>query len=452
MKKILSLLSIFAFINNMYCQGTFYVSNVANIKSANSAYIVLDNMNVVNNGNITQAAGDGTVKFTGSNNVSVSGSGTTTIDHLLLAKGSATNLNLNTNIGIATEVFFTSGLLNLNNSILTLTGSSLFNNESEVSRAFTAGTGYAERSAILNAPASANPGNLGAIITSSQNMGTTLIRRGHKSQTNTSGLGNSILRYFDITPTNNAGLNATFRFQYFDAELNGLDENTLIFGKSLDGITWANIGFDSRNTIANYVEKTGINDFSRWTLSSPGNALPITFTFMNAKCISGKVILTWQTAQEFNSRKFDVEQSSDGISWIVIGSVNAAGNSNTIRNYSFTDLSPHATTLYRISEIAINGNKTNGTILRSSCVQTEGIQEWPNPAHANAIVQIISTQSSQLNLKLYDSKGRLLMAKQESLLQGTNFVNLKINNFPAGTYTLMARWGNNAKAIKIIKE
>ena len=93
-----------------------------------------------------------------------------------------------------------------------------------------------------------------------------------------------------------------------------------------------------------------------------------------------------------------------------------------------------------------------GTVLRSSCAQTEGLKVWPNPAHANATVQITSAQPSQLNLKLYDSWGRLLITKQKSLLQGSNLITLDIKSFAAGTYTLMANWGTNAKVIKIIKQ
>src|SRR4030095_8584173 len=103
--------------------------------------------------------------------------------------------------------------------------------------------------------------------------GSTTIRRGHQSQPIPSA--GSIFRYYDILPTNNNSLNATFRFQYFDAELNGFNENTIVMWKSPDNINWTNQGFTVRNTIANYVEQSGIADFSRWTLSDDIAARPL---------------------------------------------------------------------------------------------------------------------------------------------------------------------------------
>ena len=159
-----------------------------------------------------------------------------------------------------------------NNIDLGATGA--VNGESETSRLIGFAGGYIQIINTLNAPSSANPGNLGAIITSPQNLGSTTIRRGEQSQANGGGAGSSILRYYDISPATNSGLNATLRFSYFNAELNGLDENTLVLWRSPDNISWSNQGFTTRNTITNYVEKTGIDAFSRWTLSATSNPLP----------------------------------------------------------------------------------------------------------------------------------------------------------------------------------
>jgi hypothetical protein len=84
-------------------------------------------------------------------------------------------------------------------------------------------------------------------------------------------MASAIHRYYDITPANNAGLNASFRFHYFDAELNNQAENALVMFRSADGgSNWSNESFTTRDINLNYVEKTGVNSFSRWALASPG--------------------------------------------------------------------------------------------------------------------------------------------------------------------------------------
>jgi len=161
--------------------------------------------------------------------------------------------------------------LDLNNSVLNLGTTGTVNGEMETSRIFTFGNGYTQVINSLNMPVSANPGNLGAIISSTKNLGSVTIRRGHLAQANVSGTTPGIRRYFDILPDNDNGLKATLRFQYFDAELNGLDEATLELWKQ-GKRNWTNEGFTSRSTVNNFVEKTNINALSRWTLA--GNPAP----------------------------------------------------------------------------------------------------------------------------------------------------------------------------------
>ena len=134
-------------------------------------------------------------------------------------------------------------------------------------------TGTISTTRTLNNISALDVALLGAKITTASNMGLTTITRGHTQQT---GGGNaSILRYYDITPTNNAGLNATLVFNYADAEMNALTENNLILFKSSDGgTTWTNVG-GTVSAVNNTVTKTAITSFSRWTLGDSGHPLNI---------------------------------------------------------------------------------------------------------------------------------------------------------------------------------
>jgi hypothetical protein len=266
MKNTFLILLLVSCVIRSSAQGTLQATPGATIKTVNNAFIILDNMNLVNNGNFVQAIGGGTTKFTGNADVNISGSSTTTFDKLNVAKTS-TKVALQQNVNIVGQVNFTSGLLDLTNSVLNLGTTGTVNGEMETSRIFTLGNGYVQIINTLNAPAAANPGNLGAIITSTKNLGSVTIRRGHSAQANVSGTAPGILRYYDILPANDAGLKATLRFQYFDAELNGLTEATLeLWTQNKKG--WTNVGYSSRSTVNNYVEKTGISTLSRWTLSA----------------------------------------------------------------------------------------------------------------------------------------------------------------------------------------
>ena len=246
-------------------------------------------------------------------------------------------------------------------------------------------------------------------------------------------MGSSIFRYYDILPTNNTALNATLRFQYLDAEMNGLNENTIVLWKSPDNTHWSSQGFTTRNTTSNYVEKTGIMDFSRWTLSSVNNALPVLFSSFNARCTGNAVQLNWKTAQEQNSDRFEVERSSDGIHWTSIAMIAAAGNSTVERSYSSIDASPLvAGALYRIAEYDIDGKVHYSGIIRVDCGVMDQWKLWPNPVTELLWVNITTPVTSPVSIKMFDSKGSLVRSQSNTLLPGTNQLSIDMKKYPAG--------------------
>src|SRR5688572_16545535 len=228
-------------------QGTFKLTTGSSLHVGPAGILTLDNMNLDVEGALSTAAGSSTIRLTGNTTTSISGiNAPPTFDVLQIEKTGGAMVQLQRGINVRTAVNLTSGLLDLNGNILFLITNAVLIGESPTSR-ITGTSGYVEGSQVLNAPVSQNPGNLGAFISSSENPGLVIIRRGHQSQTNAAGGGNSILRYYDIQPANNTALNATLRFRYFDEELNGLSENSLVLWKSAGSNPWTNEGFTSRD-------------------------------------------------------------------------------------------------------------------------------------------------------------------------------------------------------------
>ena len=157
------------------------------------------------------------------------------------------------------------GDLNLNGNTITLGPNALL---SEMAgNTVTGATGIITTTRTLNVPNVADDiAGLGVRIGSSANLGTTVISRGHGIQSAGSG---SIKRFFDITPTNNTGLNATFVFRYDDSELSGEVDSTLRLFRSTDaGSSWTQMG-GTVNGTTNTITLTGVNTLSRWTAAVP---------------------------------------------------------------------------------------------------------------------------------------------------------------------------------------
>jgi hypothetical protein len=195
-------------------------------------------------------------------------------------KGSGTAL-LGTNINVSEKVQFVSGKLDLNNQTLTLGTNAYLQDETESRRIIGPNGGMIQITRTLNAPNAVNAGNIGAVITSNINLGSVTIKRLHKAA-NESGSG-KVKRFYEILPATNNGLNATLRLHYFDAELNGLTENSLtILQRTSSSASWTPLGYNTRNSSSNYVEKSGIGTLYQYALAAQA-ALTMQKTESDAK-------------------------------------------------------------------------------------------------------------------------------------------------------------------------
>jgi hypothetical protein len=426
------------------------------VSTTGGAVITLSDLDLVNDGIINSSAGQGVFVFAGSGNNRLSGAGTPTLDRLRIAKSGTGTLVLQQGVNIGSAVEFGSGLIDLNGNNIVLGSGAVLSGESVASRIVGSTGGYVEATGVLNAPAGVNPGNLGVVISSAQDLGNTIVRRGHAAQVIDGGgsNGSSILRYYDIQPSNDAGLNATLRFNYFDGELNGQDEGGLILWKSEDDVNWMLQGFTSRDINAHYVEKTGIDQLSRWTLSSSGVNLPLQFLSFTARCNGNTVSLQWATAQEQNTASFLVQRSSDGSDWKTIGKLAAAGNSMGQRDYEYTDaLLPGEQAFYRVAEVDLDGRNQLTSVAATSCRVAETVRCWPNPVKDQLSMEIITVASSRAAVRLFDARGALLWVSELSLSPGANELSLAMGSYPAGIYHVVVSWNSGAgeKRMDILK-
>ncbi|MBL8007393.1 MAG: hypothetical protein JNJ56_07665 [Ignavibacteria bacterium] len=215
---------------------------------------------VSNSGTFNASAG--TVEYNGTSAQSISVSGIT-YNRLRINNSAGTSLPGAVTVNDTLSVIL--GDLDLNGQILTVSATGYL---TETAGNTVKGTGgYLTTTRNLNAPSSLNVAGFGAVLTTAVNLGSTEIRRGHAVQNGLSG-NTSILRYFDITPTTNTGLNATLVFKYDESELNGKVEPALSLFKSINsGTNWTASG-GTVNTSLNQITLTGISSFSRWSASS----------------------------------------------------------------------------------------------------------------------------------------------------------------------------------------
>ena len=86
--------------------------------------------------------------------------------------------------------------------------------------------------------------------------------------TGTQGFPTAVQRYYTITP-NPTGITGTLRLHYLDSELNGNVEGpNFIFRRFTTGVGWQPVLPTSSDFANNWLEKTGVSQFSPWTFNS----------------------------------------------------------------------------------------------------------------------------------------------------------------------------------------
>ena len=362
MKKLFILYKLLFVSLAGHCQ--LNISNGAQLVNSGNTSVVLQDMNLVNNGSII--AGTGSFKFTGSQNSTISGNSLPLFNILEISKSNNAKILLNRNISVGSLINFISGQLDLNNNNIVLSPTANIAGESENNRIIGPNGGFVEIRQNMNAPASVNAGNLGATLSSSANLGSVTIRRGHLPQSGT-GLTTGIRRYYSIAPENNSSLNATLRLKYFDTELNGQDEHVLvIYQSNNNGTDWSNLSQTTRNSNANYVEKTGVASLTLQTLAN-NNVVAVDgvtgLEFTGQRKKPTEVQLNWTSQTEINMRGYEVERKLDNeVDFSPRTFVNSSapgGNSLSSLSYQNKDANSHTgISYYRLKIVTLNGGFT----------------------------------------------------------------------------------------------
>jgi hypothetical protein len=209
----------------------------------------------------------------------------------------------------------------------------------------------------------------------------------------------------------------------------------------------------------NYAQLNGITSFSGGTgaiILVPDQTLPIDWQSFTGTTDNKFNYLNWVTASEQNTQSFEVQRSKDGVSFERIGTVTAAGTSNTSKSYNFTDRTPLVgQNYYRIRMIENTGNDaySNVVVLEVSG-QPSGYTVYPNPTADQITLELEADKTELVEVQIMDVLGRVVVEKSFSVVNGKNQLQLDLKKLVAGNYSLKASYKNTGRVIteKIVKK
>jgi hypothetical protein len=263
-------------------------------------------------------------------------------------------------------------------------------------------------------------------------------------------------RTWDISKTNaNAGSGVDFVFNWNAGEVaNGSFVTPKMNHYSSSTSNWEVPTVTSTVFGSNMLTVTGYTGtFSPFTIAEGSSPLPVELTSFNANCTENATTINWQTASEHNSAYFEVEKSRDGLTWNVVETVNAAGNSTSTIDYSTIDSEKAMDVVYyRLNQVDIDGaSKIYGPI-SVSCDETNDFTAtiFPNPTAKDFSVSFLNSEAQNFDIQLIGTDGKVVYQTTRLVEAGATILPLSSEYLNAGVYSLHVKGENTLKTIKLV--
>lgn len=198
------------------------------------------------------------------------------------------------------------------------------------------------------------------------------------------------------------------------------------------------------NAGSDYVKVSGKKPKTHpWVLGNGPSPLPVSLLSLNANCEGNHVKISWTTASESNSKNFIVQSLSGANTFASVDSVQAAGNSNQIRNYSLNDNNcTDKSCYYRLKQTDIDGRVSFSNIVAVSCQNNKDFEivSLHTQTSAKEINLVVNAADDEnFNYILYNSLGQEINSGNSSVSRGTNNISLDITSISQGTYFLLIK-------------
>jgi hypothetical protein len=217
--------------------------------------------------------------------------------------------------------------------------------------------------------------------------------------------------------------------------------NLLLGTYSFELRTTDNLGAVSRDTVL---------------VNSLGQPLPVKLKSFKASSTAGGVQLSWITEIENGNDYFVIERSDDGTNFTAIGTVDGAGQSNVLKEYTLND--PQAvsgTVYYRLRQVSVDGkgNYLQTVTISGKALPGSGITYFPNPVRNSFTIQVRQKETGLMKINLYSLDGRLI--KQKQLLKQEELVStgMDIRELGKGVYMIEVMIDERLReTMKLIKQ
>ena len=183
------------------------------------------------------------------------------------------------------------------------------------------------------------------------------------------------------------------------------------------------------------------------SLYEGSNPLPVELSSFTTKVLKGSgVQLNWRTETEISNYGFEIERSENPKSEIQnpqfekIGFVEGNGNSNSPKDYSFTDNVMGGKYSYRLKQIDTDGSFEYSKIIEVDAGNIPGEfvleQNYPNPFNPSTTIKFALAETQTAKLIIYDVLGNEVAIPFNGIAEGGKVYETEFNgeHFSSGIY------------------
>ena len=161
------------------------------------------------------------------------------------------------------------------------------------------------------------------------------------------------------------------------------------------------------------------------------NLLPVDFISFNGRLLPDETIkLDWDVAREINHDYFDVEKSTDGISFVSIGKVRG------IPPYYFIDKNPaEGNNFYRLRQVDKDSKYDFSNTIKVAYRKKDlSLSIYPNPVKDVLNIELNRNVHSKIMVTVTDITGRTYLSKEYTMTGQSNTIKLDVANWSRQQY------------------
>jgi len=199
------------------------------------------------------------------------------------------------------------------------------------------------------------------------------------------------------------------------------------------------------NSSANYWEITiPVSGFSSFFIHSGSFPLDVQLLSLSAANQGATNRIDWSTSNERDMSRFELERSTDGNNYSLLGAVPAK---NTASSYSYTDAQPiTGTNYYRLKMIAVNGDFSYSKVVSANAGNKGfAMESFPNPAAEHVTVRISGTIAGKATIQVIDLNGKVVRTAAAT----GNETRIDLEGLAGGIYTIRYTDDVNSGVLRI---